>query len=29
MVDAYADAGGNVIDTASNYRGWAERDDRR
>ena len=23
MVDAYAEAGGNVIDTASNYRGGA------
>jgi aryl-alcohol dehydrogenase-like predicted oxidoreductase len=26
MVDAYADAGGNVIDTASNYRGGASEE---
>ena len=26
MVDAYADAGGNVIDTAINYRGGASEE---
>ena len=29
ILDAYAEAGGNVVDTASNYRGGAERGDPR